>query len=180
MEHHHDGLRQLFIEKARDVDELRARVGIAKQLKGGEEIGTHECIVDGLTFKHRLLGVHLFIGELEEEVKCGPVLTAQGIGGPSDLCCCIEQAAMSFGIDAGGAGASAVVAEGIEEVRAGFAEWGVGEGAELAFNLFFQCLGHDVNFVVRCLAIHGGGERCRGSICQTNRRVVLVQSQSVL
>ena len=138
MEHHHDGLRQLFIEKARDVDELRARVGIARQLEGGEEIGTHECIVDGLTFKHRLLGVHFFIGELEKEVKCVPIVTAQGIGGGGSASGCIEQTAVSFGIDAGGAGSSAVVAEGIEEVRAGFAERGIGEGAELSLNLFFE------------------------------------------
>ena len=154
VEHHHDGLRQLFIEKARDVDELRARIGIAGQLKGGEEIGTHECIVDGLGLKHRLLGVHFFIGELEEEVKRVPVVTAQGIGVTLALCGCIEQAAVAFGIDAGGAGASAVVAEGLEEVRAGFAEWGIGEGAELAFNLFFQSLGHDVDLVECLYQIH--------------------------
>ena len=138
MEHHHDGLRQLFVDKARDVDELRSRVGIAGQLEGGEEIGTHECIVDGVRLKRRLLGVHFFIGELEEEVKCVPVVTAQGIGGGGSASGCLKQAAVAFGIDAGGAGASAVVAEGIEEVRAGFAERGIGEGAELSFNLFFE------------------------------------------
>ena len=41
----------------------------------------------------------------------------------------------AFGIDAGVADSSAVVAEGIEEARAGLAQREFGEGAERLFNL---------------------------------------------
>ena len=81
VEHYHDRLRHLFVDKARDVDELCARVGIAGQLERGEEVGLHQCIVDGVRLKQRLLRVHFFIGDLEEEVKRLPVVTAQFLGG---------------------------------------------------------------------------------------------------
>ena len=81
MEHYHDRLRHLLVNKARDVDELGARVGIAGQPQGGEDIGLHQRIVDGVRLKQRLLRVHLFIGDLEEEVKGIPVVTAQFLGG---------------------------------------------------------------------------------------------------
>ena len=134
MEHYHDGLRQLLVNKARDVDELGARVGIAGQLKRGENIGLHQRIVNSVRLKQCLLRVHLFIGDLEEEVKCIPVVTAQFLGGALALRGGFWQSAFAFGIDAGVADSSAVVAEGVEEARAGFAERRFGEGAERLFN----------------------------------------------
>ena len=135
MEHYHDRLRHLLVNKARDVDELGARVGIAGQPQGGEDIGLHQRIVDGVRLKQRLLRVHLFIGDLEEEVEEVPVVNAQFLGGALALRGGFEKAAFAFGIDAGVADSSAVVAEGIEEARAGSAQREFGEGAERLFNL---------------------------------------------
>ena len=135
MEHHHDGLRQLLVDKARDVDELCARVGIPGQLECGEEIGLHQRIVDGVRLKQRLLRAHFCVGDLEEEVKGVPVVNAQFLGGALALRGGLHQSAFAFGIDAGVADSAAVVAEGVEEARAGFAQRRFGEGAERLFNL---------------------------------------------
>ena len=135
MEHHHDRLRQLHVDKARDVDELRARIGIPRQFQGGEDVRLHQGIVNRVTREHRLLSVHLFIGDLEEEMKCVPVVDAQFLGGALALRGGFSQSALAFGIDAGVADSLAVVAEGVEEARAGFAQRRFAEGAERLFNL---------------------------------------------
>ena len=135
MEHYHDRLRQLLVNKARDIDELCARVGIARQLDRGEEIGLHQRIVNRVTREHRLLSVHLFISDLEKEVKRLPVVDAQFLGGALALRGGFSQSALAFGIDAGVADSAAVVAEGVEEARAGIAQRRFGEGAERLFNL---------------------------------------------
>ena len=121
MEHYHDRLRHLFVDKARDVDELCARIGIPGQFQGGEDVRLHQRIVNGVRLKQRLLRVHFCVSDLEEEVKCVPVVDAQFLGGALALRGGFLQSALAFGIDAGVADSAAVVAEGIEEARAGFA-----------------------------------------------------------